>query len=253
MKETLASLQKRRVTVLSVNLLYFLALAALGFFLFFRSRSTALFAAALAALAVYLLLVRPMTEDYKRAVRRAVLEFGVCGSLSEFTYEPKAGFSAAEFLTSGLVNTVSDKAFFSREKVTARRGDMRLAMSDVTFPIRERGLNAMSSGLYLRLTRPGAAFPALTVRAGDAEDLPVSGKAAALLREMASFVPGNLYLNTVGDTMHVFFRGRFIGFRINPLLQLTEKTLRSDPLPEAEQSLRLALMLSRKDGVQERI
>ena len=74
--------------------------------------------------------------------------------------------------------------------------------------------------------------------------LSLSGKAAALVREMASFVPGNLYLHADGETLHVFFRGRFVGFSINPLMNLSERILRANPLPEAEQALRLALMLA---------
>ena len=69
MKEAAAALNRRRTLVLAANLGYFLALAALGFFLFFRSRSAAVYVTALAALAVYLLLIRPMTERYKAALR----------------------------------------------------------------------------------------------------------------------------------------------------------------------------------------
>ena len=248
MEATLAGLKRQRLRVLSANLVYFLALFALGVALFLRSRGGVLYGAVLMALAVYLLLVRPMTERYKRAIRRAILEYGVCDGLTDMTYEPKAGFTAEEFLASGLVNTVSGKAFLSREKVTGRRGEMNFAMADVTFPIRENGRNAMSSGLYIRLTRQGASFPDLTVRAGDTDGLPLPGKAAALLREMASFVPGNLYLRSENNALHVFFRGRFVAFPVNPLLNLSEKTLRANPLPEADQALRLALLLAQKNN-----
>ena len=242
MAETLSALRRQRTLVLGLNLVYFLALLALGVTVFLRSRAGALGVAA--ALAVYLLLVRPMTERYKRAIRAAILEYGVCDGMTDVTYAPREGFTAGEFLSSGLINTVSDKAFLSREKVTARRGDMALTMADVTFPIREGGRNAMSSGLYIRLQKPGAVFPALTISADDTEGLSLSGKAAALVREMASFVPGNLYLHADGETLHVFFRGRFVGFSINPLMNLSERILRANPLPEAEQALRLALMLA---------
>ena len=246
MKEAAAALNRRRTLVLAANLGYFLALAALGFFLFFRSRSAAVYVTALAALAVYLLLIRPMTERYKAALRGEILRNGVCGGFTDVTYAPREGFKAADFLESGLVNTLSEKAFLSREKVTGRRGELRMEMADVTFPVRENGLNNICSGLYIRMSRPGAAFPAVTVRAGQTDETPLEGRALALLKEMASFVPGSLYLNTEGDTLHIFFRGRFIAFRINPMMQITESTLRVDPLPETDQALRLALMLARK-------
>lgn len=121
-----------------------------------------------------------------------------------------------------------------------------LEMADTTFPILENGRNAMSSGLYIRLSRDGASFPEFTVRSGQIDEVDLPAKALALLREMASFVPGNLYIVSRGDAMHVFFRGRFVGFQINPLMNLTEKTLQANPLPEADQSLHLALLLIRK-------
>lgn len=243
MGEVLSALRRQRAAVLSANLVYFLALLFLGVNLFLRDVGTALWYFALPALAAYFLLVRPMTKRYQCALRGAILKYGVCSGLSEMTYDPKKGFSAEEFLASGLVTTVSSKAFLSREKVTGRRGALSLEMADTTFPILENGRNAMSSGLYVRLSRDGASFPEFTVRAGQTGEAVLPANAAALLREMASFVPGNLYISSRGDTMHVFFRGRFIGFQINPLADLSEKTLQANPLPEADQSLRLALML----------
>ena len=243
MSEALASLRRQRTAVLGANLVYFLALLALGANLFLRDTGPEVWVFAVPALAAYLLLIRPMTERYKRALRGAILTYGVCAGLSEMSYDPKQGFSAEEFLASGLVTTVSAKAFLSREKVSGRRGALSLEMADTTFPILENGRNAMSSGLYVRLRRDGASFPEFTVRAGRTDGLALPAKASALLREMASFVPGNLYINSRGDSIHLFFRGRFIGFQINPLADLTEKTLQANPLPEADQSLRLALML----------
>ena len=247
MLETLTALKRKRTQILAANLGYFLVLLALSFFLFFRSRSIAVYVAGLAALAVYLLLIRPMTGNYKKALRGAILRYGVCDGMTDFSYAPREGFKASDLITSGMVNTVSDKAFLSREKVTARRGALQLEMADVTFPIRERGLNAMSSGLFIRIFHPGASFPELMIRAGQLDDLPLEGKALSLLKEMASFVPGNLYLNTAGDVLYVFFRGRFAGFKLNPLLELTENTLRANPLPEADQSLRLAKILAQTE------
>ncbi len=243
MSSELAALQKKRLAMMLSNLLYFLVLLVLGYLLLIRGMGGKAYAAA-AVLAVYLLLLRPMTNRYKTAVREAILRRTVCRGLTDVTYEPGKGVSAEEFLASGLVNTLSEKSFLSREKVTGRKNTCAVTMADVIFPIRENGLNAMSSGLYLRLVRPGAAFPELTVRAGQTDDLPLKGPALSLLEEMAAFIPGNLYMRAGADELHLFFRGRFVGFQVNPLMNITENTLRNDPIPELQQALRLSQMLA---------
>jgi len=43
----------------------------------------------------------------------------------------------------------------------------------------------------------------------------------------------------------VILRGRFLGFKINPLMDVTENTLSKDPLPELGQILKLARQLCR--------
>ena len=79
---------------------------------------------------------------------------------------------------------------------------------------------------------------------GDDQDLPF--KQRALLEEISGFIPGNFYLKTEGETAEVLLRGRFLGFRINPLLPVSEQILRTSPLPELELLLRLVRLMDRK-------
>ena len=45
--------------------------------------------------------------------------------------------------------------------------------------------------------------------------------------------------------MEILVRGRFLGFRINPLMQLTESTLNASPLPELKPLLELLRRMAR--------
>ena len=67
-----------------------------------------------------------------------------------------------------------------------------------------------------------------------------------LLEQACSYIPGSLYLRTQGDEMEILVRGRFLGFRINPLMQLTESTLNASPLPELKPLLELLRRMVRK-------
>ena len=243
MESILSDLKKRRLLLLMTNLAYFVLLLVLGYLILIRGYGGAWYAAAGVIIVAYVLIIRPITVSYKKSVRRAILQYGVCRELTGMTYKPKSGFTVEEFQASELVNTVSDKAFLSREKVIGHKGGFRIAMADVTFPIRENGRNAMSSGLYLTITGNNVIFPKLTVRAGQFDDLQINGAAASLLQEMASFIPGNLYIQTQTDAIHLFFRGRFVCFPVNPLININEKTLQSNPLPELQQSIKLAQIL----------
>lgn len=97
MKETVAKLKKARLTVLLANLIYFLAVLALGFLIFVKGRGGLLYGLVAAALAAYLALIRPLTARYKRTARESLLRENVCRGMSDFTYLPKAGFTAWEF------------------------------------------------------------------------------------------------------------------------------------------------------------
>ena len=101
MKETVAKLKKARLTVLLANLIYFLAVLALGFLIFVKGRGGLLYGLVAAALAAYLALIRPLTARYKRTARESLLRENVCRGMSDFTYLPKAGFTAQEFQEAG--------------------------------------------------------------------------------------------------------------------------------------------------------
>ncbi|NLU25338.1 MAG: hypothetical protein GXW99_11665 [Clostridiales bacterium] len=248
MDETLARLKKMRLTMMLVNLVYFLVLLSLGYLILIKGQGGVLYFLVAACLLVYLFGIRPLTACYKRAVREAILRDTVCQGLTNVTHEPKAGITAQAFTASGLMPGCTDKAFLSRERMTAQKGNYRAEMADVTFPIRENSLNAMFNGVYLCLRNENVNFPEFKVRAGETEasDLPAAAK--KLLQEIADFIPGSLYLQTQGNAMHLLLRGRFIGFPINPLMNITEKTLQTNPLPELQQAVRLAQLLTMQQG-----
>ena len=246
MKETVAKLKKARLTVLLANLIYFLAVLALGFLIFVKGRGGLLYGLVAAALAAYLALIRPLTARYKRTARESLLRENVCRGMSDFTYLPKAGFTAREFQEAGLMAGDTGKAFLSRELVTARKGSFRLKMADVTFPVRKDGLNAMFNGLLLHITSDSAAFPELRRTSDDETDVPPAAR--ALLEQL----PGEYSLRTGSQGLYLLLRGRFIGFPVNPLLHITEKTMETALLPEAAYGMRLAQVLSTPKNNKER-
>ena len=239
MKETVAKLKKARLTVLLANLAYFLVVLALGFLIFVKGRGGLLYGLVAAALAAYLVLIRPLTARYKRTAREGLLRENVCREMSNFVYRPKEGFTAQEFQEAGLMAGDTGKAFLSRELVTARRGGFRLKMADVTFPVKKDGLNAMFNGLLLHITNDGVTFPELSLTS-DESDAPVQTAAKALLEQLR----GEFRLRAGPQGLYLLLRGRFVGFPVNPLLHITEKTMRAELLPEAACAVRLAQVLS---------
>lgn len=246
MAESLTALRRKHTRVLLLSLLYFLALLALGtaFFLKNFGGAGAYILAALCA-AGYLLLVRPAQKRYTGAVREAVLRHSVCAGLDGLDYQPKGGVAAEDVQASGLLAVIRPDAFVSREHITGRAGPVGVELADVTFPIAENGMNAMFSGAFVELTWPGAALPETAVRAGEpAAALPK--KQAALVEELGRLIPGSLYLHSGGGKLTLLLRGRFLGFPVNPLLPVSERTLRANPFPELEQALRLIRLMERK-------
>ena len=67
-----------------------------------------------------------------------------------------------------------------------------------------------------------------------------------ILTDLCSFIPGNCYLHMEGEQADLLLRGRFIDYRINPLLEIVEKTLTSDPLPEVKQVIKLFVLRQNK-------
>lgn len=238
MKETVAKLKKARLTVLLANLIYFLAVLALGFLIFVKGRGGLLYGLVAAALAAYLALIRPLTARYKRTARESLLRENVCRGMSDFTYLPKAGFTAWEFQEAGLMVGDTGKAFLSRELVTAHKGGFCLKMADVTFPVRKDGLNAMFNGMLLHVTNDSVIFQELRRTSDDETDVPPAAR--ALLEQL----PGEYSLRTGRQGLYLLLRGRFVGFPINPLLHITEKTMEAALLPEAACAVRLAQVLS---------
>lgn len=243
MAESLTALRRRHTGVLLLNLLYFLTLLALGI-LFFLKGFGGVAAYALAALcaAGYLLLVRPARNRYIAAVREAILRHTVCAGLDGLAYQPKGGVAAEDVQASELFSISHLDAFMSREHITGQAGPVRVKLADVTFPIVENGLNAMFSGAFVELTWPGAALPEMTVRAGEPCGV-LPKRQLALVKELGELIPGSLYLQSGGGKLTLLLRGRFLGFPVNPLLPVNDRSLRANPFPELEQALRLIRLM----------
>lgn len=235
------SLRRRRNGIILLSLGYFLGLLAVGVAVFLRGAGpTAAYGLITLCVAVYLLLVRPAIRRYTGAVREAVLEHVVCRDLEGFSHSRREGISPQAVRDSGLLADNSEKAFVSREHITGHRGGMELELADVAFPIVEEGQNSMFNGACILLRWPGAGFPALEVRRGDLEGLRLPKNQLELLEDLGALIPGNLYLRAEGDAMTVLLRGRFLGYPVNPLMPITEKSMAANPFPEAGQLMTLA-------------
>ncbi len=245
MDEAVRSLKGRRIGILVLNLAYFAALLVLGFLLFRRNMTgPVLYGAVVLCVAAYIFGVRRASKSYTRSLRDAILRYAVCAGWEDVRHEAKSGVSRAMAMESGLVPSTSDTVFMSREHITGTAGPIRAELADVTFPIGEGGRNAMFNGCFIRLTWPGARFDPVTVRGGQIDgELPAAQRRA--VEELGSCIPGSLYLRTEGDRLDILLRGRFLGFPVNLLMPVTEKSLTADPLPEVGQSVRLARLLRR--------
>lgn len=243
MTETLRTLKQKRVRMMLLNLAYFLALLSLGTLIFLKGMGGVAYLAVATCVTVYLLAVRPVSRRYTAAVRKAILQYGVCADLTDICYEPKGGVTAEQVHSSGLMPASTRRSFVSREHITGCSGTLSVELADVTYPIIENGLNTMFSGAFVQLNWPGAAFAPMTVEAGALDALKLPKAQLELLREMGSMIPGNLYLRAKGDSLFVLLRGRFLGFRVNPLMAIQEKTLESNMFPELKQAVQLARLM----------
>lgn len=243
MEDALRTLKKKRLGMMLLNLAYFVALLLLGVAVFLKNAGGTGYLLIGLCLAAYLLAVRPVSRRYTAALREAILRHSVCGELEDFQYQPKSGVSWETVGGSGLISTSSEAAFISREHITGRCGTMAVELADVTFPIVEDSRNAMFSGAVLQLTWPEAGFAPATVRAGELEGLELPKQQLELVEQLGSLIPGSLYLQTREDRITVLLRGRFLGFPINPLTPVTEKTLEANVFPELRQALQLARLM----------
>lgn len=232
-------LRKKRIRMLLLNLGYFLVLLVLGIFLFLTGAGRWIYLPAAAAIVFYILLVRPVKKNYENDLRTAILQHSVLDRLQEAAYGRKEGVPASYLTDAGFINAIDPKSFLSREHITGNAGGLRVEMADVVFPFREGGYNKMFNGCLIHIVNPGADYPELMVRGGDFSALS-PGREKKLIEKLGSYIPGSLSLHRAGDTLDVLLRGRFIGFPINPLGEVRESTLKSDPLPEFQTALELA-------------
>ena len=235
----LAVLRKKRIRMLLLNLAYFLVLLVIGIFLFLTGAGRWIYLPAAAAIVFYLLLVRPVRKNYENDLRTAILQHSVLDRLQEASYQRKEGLPSSYLIDAGFINVIDPRSYLSRERISGNAGRQQVEMADVVFPFRENGLNKMFNGCLIHIVNPGADYPELMVRGGDFSALS-PGREKKLIEKLGSYIPGSLSLHRAGDTLSILLRGRFIGFPINPLGEVNESTLNSDPLPEFGTALELA-------------
>ena len=233
--------RKKRKNVLLLNLVYFIVLLIIGVFLFLTGAGRWIWIPAAAAVAFYLVSARPARAAYERELREAILKHSVLRELDEAVYDRSSGIDPEYLVRAGFVSAINDSAFLSREHIRGKSRKLQVEMADVTFPFRENGLNKMFNGCLIHITTPGKEYTPLSIFRGETrEDTELTPREEKLIDRLGSFIPGSLYLHREGGTLDVLLRGRFIGFTINPLEEVTEAVFRSDPLPELKTALELA-------------
>ena len=237
-EEELKALQKQRVIILLTNIAYFTAMLIVGLVMMFKNAGQWIYLPVAALVLFYLFVDRPMLSRFKQAIRTAILRHGTLECLDSWSYEPKSGLKPDIIADAGFINVIQSNSFLSRELIRGSKGQARVEIADVTFPIHEGGFNKMFSGCLIHITVPGADMEELDVRAGDTSHL-AAGREKKLINKLGEFIPGSLYLHRKGEHMDVLLRGRFVGFQINPLGEIHESTLNSDPLPELKTALQL--------------
>ena len=237
--EETAALQKRRVKMILTNLAYFTALLIIALIMFFMNAGQWIYISIAAVLIFYIFVDRPMLKGFEQDLRAAILKHGVMKRLDESLYTPKGGIKPGYITDAGFVNVITEQGFLSRELIEGRSGDIHVEIADVTFPIRENGFNKMFSGCMMHLTVPDANMELLDVKSGDVSHI-APGRERNLVTKLGEFIPGSLYLHREGEKLDILLRGRFVGFQINPLGEVHESTLTSDPLPELGTALKLA-------------
>ncbi len=237
-EEELKALQKQRVIILLTNIAYFTAMLIAALVMMFKNAGRWIYVPVAALVLFYILVDRPMLKTFKQSIRTAILRHGTLSCLDSWSYEPKAGLAPHIIADAGFINVIQSNSFLSRELIRGRKAETYIELADVTFPIHEGGFNKMFSGCLIHINVPGADMEELDVRAGDVSGL-ASGREKKLITKLGEFIPGSLYLHRKGENLDVLLRGRFIGFQINPLGEIHESTLNSDPLPELKTALQL--------------
>lgn len=244
MEDAVRTLKRQRTRMLLANLVYFTVLLLVGAMLFLKNAVSGAVGCllVLGCLAGYLLLVRPMSRRYIQIVRETILRNTVCAELAEVAYCPKQGISLETLQACGVVQPSAD-TFMSREHISGTNGTMEVELADVTFPMIENGYNAMFNGVFVQLRWPGENFSPAMVERGETGSLCLPKQQKELIDQIGELIPGSLYLKAKGETLTLLLRGRFLCFRVNPLMQISEGTLGANPFPELEQALRLARLM----------
>ncbi|MEM5780262.1 MAG: hypothetical protein AAGU02_03850 [Lawsonibacter sp.] len=238
MEVRLRLLRRKQLGMILVNLAYFIAILTVGALVFLRGTGHA-YLLVLACVAAYLLIVRPVVGRYRQALRTEILAATLGRRLTDYCYHPESGVDRKCLEASGLVPAPLP-ALHSREHILGKTDGLEIELADVAFPVRVQNRNEMFSGCYIGLTCPGAGLPACRVEAGTLKEGAVSERQRELVEKLGALVPGSLYLRMEGERMDLLLRGRFLGFRINPLTAATERNLTTNPLPELDDAIQLA-------------
>lgn len=129
--EALQNKQRRCKAARAVNMAVYAAAVALFFVLRFRPMALTLM---VLGLFLHFFVVRQMTETYKVEAAQANLCFGLCGKLTDFTYDPKGGMSYKDFCSWGLAPIRNEqRSLLCRNGFTAKDGNLLLAGQEATF------------------------------------------------------------------------------------------------------------------------
>ena len=248
MNTTLQELKRGRLQILILNLAYFLAIIGIGYALFIKNADSMwLYVLTVVFIVGYLVIVRPCTKRHVRDVRIAILKNTTFHDLRNVKYSPQEGVQLQQIINSRLINDEHPKSFISRQHIVGTMDGITVEVADVSFPIHEKGMNNFFSGLYMHLYQPRASCSPLDVREGKLNQLQeIQPQQKKILTDLCSFIPGNCYLHMEGEQADLLLRGRFIDYRINPLLEIVEKTLTADPLPEVKQVIKLFVLRQNK-------
>ncbi len=238
----LETLKKQRKNMLLLNLFYFIGLLLIGISLFLTGAGRWIWIPSVVAVAFYLLAARPVRVRYEQDLRSAVLKHAILAELYDASYDPMGETPCSYLEDAGFINSIDPRSYLSREHISGTREGLHCELADVTFPFREGHYNKMFSGCLIHITDPDASWTQLDIRAGEITEttVPLSAREQELVEKLGSFIPGSLYLHRKGQTLDVLLRARFVGFPVNPLSEISERTMQSDPLPEFRNALELA-------------
>ncbi|WP_205703163.1 MULTISPECIES: hypothetical protein [Acutalibacteraceae] len=250
MEGCLESLQKARRQMLTANIAYFLALLAAGLLILYLTDERLRYLGIAVCISVYLTVVRPLGKRYRLSIREAVLKNIFGKKLKDYTYEPGRGIQKRQVADTDLFPMKSDKAFLSRELVCGSSGNCSVEIADVAFPICIDRQNEMFNGCFIQVEFQKTIHSSVCIKAGNVEEeREITYRTDKFLKKLASEY-GNIYLRVQENKLTMLCRGKFLGFRINPLYPVTSELFLFDPLPEFKKAMDLVQLMSNASEIE---